>query len=197
MEKRKTLKPHQPVAVKDAAFLQNTTKASRRRPRQIPGAGLAPARWWSLHRFGLDRDHARSGWRLDQCLDLSHPGARQEPRHGAVRSCRPAWRDHRQEILGPWPAVPARGGPRRGSRAVHCRFRISAGRAIGIRVRRRHQGRADRDLSGTGDRPADPGARGDRLRGPYAAAIPRCRKDRSASSRDTTHRRRVRPRSWR
>ncbi len=137
----------------------------RRRPRQAAGADLAPPRRRSLHRLGLDRHHARSGRRLDQRLDLSRPGARQEQGHRAVRPWRPARRHHRQEVLGPGQDLPGRGGQRRGSGAVHRRLRVSAGRAIGIRVRRRHQGRADRDRFRAADRPADPGACRDRVRG--------------------------------
>ena len=41
MEKRKTLRPHQPVVVKAAAFLKNASKEGR--PRQVSGADLASA----------------------------------------------------------------------------------------------------------------------------------------------------------
>ena len=101
MEKRKTLQPHEPVPVQDAPFLANTATGRRCRPRQIPGAGLAPPRRRPVHRLGLDRHHARSGRRLDQCLDLPRPGARPEQGDRAVRPWRTARRDHREEILGP------------------------------------------------------------------------------------------------
>jgi 4-hydroxy-3-polyprenylbenzoate decarboxylase len=91
MEKRKTLRPHQPVVVKDAAFLKNASE-------EVDLARFPAPTWHRhdggpFHRLGLDRHHARSGRRLDQRLDLPHPGARQEQltvqfdhggRHGAI-----------------------------------------------------------------------------------------------------------------
>ena len=65
--------------------------------------------------------------------------------HDPVRPSRPPRRHHRQEILGPRHALPGRGGERRGPGAVHRGLRVSAGGRVGIRLRRRHQGRADRD----------------------------------------------------
>ena len=56
----------------------------------------------------------------------------------------PARRGHRQEILGHGQVLPGRRGQRRGPGAVHRRLRISARRPVGIRLRRRDQGRADR-----------------------------------------------------
>jgi len=67
------------------------------------------------------RHHARSGWWLDQCLDLSGAGARPRQatvqfdhagRHGAIIARRY------------WSAanLSARGGERRGPRAVHAGF---------------------------------------------------------------------------
>ena len=137
----------------------------RRRPRQAAGAHLAPPRRRALHRLGLDRHHARSRRRLDQRLDLSGAGAWPEQGDGAVRPRRPARRDHRQEILGSGQDLSGGGGQRRGPGAVHRRLRVSAGRPVGVRVRRRHQGRADRDLSGAADRPAAARACRDRARG--------------------------------
>ena len=165
MEKRKTLQPRPPVTVKDAAFLANTRDRRRRGPEQAAGADLASPRRRAVHRLGLDRDHARPGRRLDQRLDLSRAGAWQGPRHGAVRPRRPARRHHRQEILGCGQDLSGRGGQRRGPGAVHRRLRISARGTVGIRVRRRHQGRADRGRRRTADRPADPRACRDRVRG--------------------------------
>ena len=149
-----------------AAFLQNTMTGAEVDLAKFP----APV--WHRHDggpfigSGSIVDHARSRRRLDQRLDLSRPGPRPEQRDGAVRPCRPARRHHRQEILGPGQAVPARGRQRRGSGPVHRRFRISSSGPIGIRVRRRHQGRADRDPSGTADRAADSRAYRDRVRRP-------------------------------
>ena len=55
---------------------------------QAAGALLAPQGRRAVHRLGLDRDHARSGRRLDQRLDLSRAGARQEQGHDPVRPSR-------------------------------------------------------------------------------------------------------------
>ena len=44
MAKRQTLKPHKPVTVKDAAFLENSVERRRGRHAQAAGAGVAHAR---------------------------------------------------------------------------------------------------------------------------------------------------------
>ena len=46
--------------------------------------------WRPLYRLGQHRRDARPGHRLDQCVDLSGAGARQEPGHRSVRSSRAA-----------------------------------------------------------------------------------------------------------
>ncbi len=109
-------------------------------------------------------------------------------RHDPVRPSGPPRRDHRQEILGQGQVLPGRRGQRRGPGAVHRRLRISAGRPVGIRLRRRHQGRADR-----GDRRArSPACRCRRTPRSSSKASccrrarSRCRKARSASSPATT-----------
>ena len=164
MEKRKTLQPLAPALVKDAAFLQNTMQGDAVDLAKFPAPIWHRHDGGRVHRFGLDRDHARPRRRLDQRFDLSCSGARPEQGDRPVRPRRPARRHHRQEILGPGQALSAGGGQWRGPGAVHRRLRVPAHRTIGIRVRRRHQRRADRGLSRTADRPADPGARGDRAR---------------------------------
>ena len=108
------------------------------------GAALAPQGRRAVHRLRLAGHHARSGRRLDQRLDLPRAGARQEPRHHPVRPSRPPRRDDREEILGQGQVVPGRGGERPGPCPVHRRLRISARRPVGVRLRRRDQGRADR-----------------------------------------------------
>ena len=121
---------------------------------QAAGALLAPQGRRAVHRLRLDRHHARPGRRLDQRLDLPRAGARQEPGDDPVRPPRPPRRDHRQEILGQGQVLPGRGGERPGPGAVHRRLRISARRPVGIRLRGRDQGRADRGHAGPGDRAA-------------------------------------------
>ena len=158
------------------------------RPAQAAGALLAPQGRRALHRLRLDRHHARPGRRLDQRLDLSRAGARQEPGDDPVRPSRPPRRDHRQEILGQGQALPGRRGQRRGPGAVHRRLRIPARRPVGIRLRRRDQRRAAR-----GDRrPRSPDCRCRRRPRSSSKASccrparSRCRKARSASSPATT-----------
>ena len=123
------------------------------------------------HRLGLSIVIMRdpdSGWinasiyrvqvhtRNKVTIQFDHPG-----RHGAIIA---------QEILGPRQALPGRRGQRRGPGAVHRRLRISAGGPVGIRLRRRHQGRADRGDGRSGDRPAAAGAGRDHPRRRAAAA---------------------------
>ena len=165
MEKRKTLQPQQPVTVKDAAFLENTMTGA-----EVDLAKL-PAPTWHRHDGGpfigsgsivIMRD-PDGGWinasiyrvqvhgRNKLTVQFDHAG-----RHGAIIA-KKYWDQ------GKTCPVAVVNGEDPG--AVHRRFRVSADRAVGIRVRRRHQGRADRDLSRTADRPADPGARRDRVRG--------------------------------
>ena len=138
---------------------------------QAPGAGTGTARTAGRYigsgSIVIMRDPDR---RLDQRLDLSRAGARQEPVTDPVRPSRPPRRDHRQEILGRGQALPGRGGQRRGPGAVHRRLRISARRPVGIRFRRRDQGRADRSARRPGHRPAAAGARRDHPRRRVAAA---------------------------
>ena len=125
---------------------------------QIAGALLAPQGRRAVHRLRLDRDHARSGRRLDQRLDLSRAGAGPQPRDDPVRSPRPPWRGDRPEILEPPQALPGRGGQRPGPGAVRRRLRIPAGRPVGVRLRRRDQGCADRGDRRPAHRPAAAGA---------------------------------------
>ena len=145
-----------------AAFLANAAPPGPT-TWQAASADLAPPRRRAVHRSGpivIMRD-PDGGWinasiyRVQVLATASR----------SVRPRRPAWRGHRQEILGPGQDLPARGGQRRGPGAVHRRLRIPAGGAVGIRVRRRHQGRADRDRRRAADRPADPGPCRDRVRG--------------------------------
>ena len=169
MQKRQTLTPHKPVEVAKAPFLENSMRG-----RNVDLTKL-PAPYW--HRkdggpfigSGSHRHHARSRRRLDQRLDLPRAGARQEPGDDPVRPSRPPRRDHRQEILGQGQVLPGRRGQRRGPGAVHRRLRISARRPVGIRLRRRHQGRADRDAHGPAHRPAAAGAGRDHPRRRAAA----------------------------
>ena len=142
MQKRQTLKPHPPVEVGQGAVHGKLHARAERRPDETAGALLAPQGRRAVHRLGLDRHHARSGRRLDQRLDLPRPGARQEQGDDPVRPSRPPRRDHRQEILGQGQVLSGRRGQRRGPGAVHRRLRISARRPVGIRLRRRDQGRA-------------------------------------------------------
>ena len=97
-------------------------QGQRRRPRQVSGADLASPRRRPLHRLRLDRDHARSRRRLDQCLDLPRSGARPRQGHRAIRPCRPARRHYRQEILGAGQALSARDRQWRGPGAVRRRL---------------------------------------------------------------------------
>ncbi len=128
------------------------------RSRQAAGALLAQEGRRAVHRLRLDRDHARSGRRLDQRLDLSRAGARPQSRDDPVRPPRPPRRGDRPEILEPPQALPGRGGQRPGSGAVHRRLRIPAGRPVGVRLCRRDQGRADRGDRRPAQRPAAAGA---------------------------------------
>ena len=188
MKKRQTLKPQPPVETGKAAFMENSMRGRNVDMTQASGALLAPQGRRPVYRLGLHRHHARSGWRLDQRLDLPHPGARQEQGDDPVRPSGPARRDHREEILGQGQDVSGRRRERRGPGAVHRRLRISARRPVRIRLRRLDQGRAVRGHARPGHRPAAAGAGGDHPRGRVAAARarPRCRKARSASSPATT-----------
>ena len=96
-------------------------------------------------------------------------------RAGTVRSS--------QKILGQWPHLSRRGRERRGPCAVHRRLRVSAGRTVGVRLRRRDQGRAARNDPGRGYRPAaaSPGRNRPRRR-ILPTSKSRCRKARRASS---------------
>ena len=108
-----------------------------------------------------------SGWINASIYRIQVHGRQQSD--GAVRSRRPARRDHRQEILGSRRKLSARRRPRRGSCTVHRRLRISARRAFGIRVRRLDQRRADRSVRRTANRAADSRFCRDRFRGPAYA----------------------------
>ena len=199
MAKRQTLKLQAPVVVKDAPVLENSESGTK-----VDLATL-PAPYWHaqgrrpLYRHRLDRHHARSRWRLDQRLDLPRAGPRQDQGHDPVRSPGPPRRHHRQEILGPGQALPGRRGQRRGPGAVHRRLRVSAGRLVGVRLRRRHQGRAGRGVRRADDGSAAARARRDhpRRRSLAGRVRRRCRKDRSGSSPATTPPTSGPARSWR
>ena len=158
MAKRQTLKSHKPVTVKDAAFLENSVSGDAVDLRKLP----APV--WHSKDGGpyigsgsivIMRD-PDTGWINASIYRVQvHT---QEQGHRAVRSSGPARRDHRQEILGRGKVLSARRGQRHGPGAVHRRLRISRRRAIGIRVRRRDQGRAGRGDRRAEDRPAAAGA---------------------------------------
>ena len=188
MQRRQTLKPHRPVEVAKAPFMENSMRGRNVDLTQVAGALLAPQGRRAVHRLGLDRHHARPGRRLDQRLDLPRAGARQEPGDDPVRSSRPPRRDHRQEILGQGQVLPGRRGQWRGPGAVHRRLRISARRPVGIRLRRRDQRRAAGGVQRPRHRPAAAGAGRDHPRRRAAAGEQdsRCRKARSASSPATT-----------
>ena len=115
------LNAHKPVFVKEAAFLENSDVGDAVDLGKFPVPVWHREGWRTLYRLGQHRGDARSGHRLDQRVDLSRAGARQEPRHRPVRSSRPARRHHRQEVLGPRQALSDRGRERRGSRVVHRR----------------------------------------------------------------------------
>ena len=200
MEKRKTLQPQQPAVVKDAAFLQNTMQGAEVDLARFP----APV--WHRHDGGpfigsgsivIMRDPDRAtggGWinasiyrvqvhgRSKVTVQFDHAG-----RHGAIIA-RKYW-----EAGKPCPLAVVNGED---PALFIAGFEYLAGRAIGIRVRRRHQRRADRGPSRTADRSADPGAGRDRVRRPSSAdeRDERCRKGRSASSPAITPRRRGRRR---
>ena len=184
MVKRHTLKARDPVTVTDAAFLENA----------LLGADVDlekfPAPQWHRQDGGpyigsgslvVMRD-PDDGWINASIYRVQVHGPQQG--HGAVRPPGPARRHHRQEILGSGQALPARGRQRRGSGAIHRRLRISAGGPVGIRFRRRHQGRADRAMS-PGRRPGcrcRPTPRSSSKASCCRRAPKRCRKGRSASS---------------
>ncbi len=137
-----------PLRSRRPRFCEHSLSGKRRRPRQVSGADLASPRRRCLHRLGLDRDHARSGRRLDQRLDLSRAGARPEQGDSAVRPSPAGTAPSSPRNTGtqdkPCPVAVVNGED---PGAVHRRLRISACWAIGIRVRRRHQRRADRGAS--------------------------------------------------
>ena len=136
----------------------------RHRPVQDPGAALARARRRLLHRHRRHGDHARSRHRLDQLRRLSRAGARQEARHRDVLQGQ-ARRHDPEEVSRARPAVPGRGGVRHAPGAVHDRGPGNPARQERVRRGRRAAGRAGAGDHRAEDRPADPGARRDRLRG--------------------------------
>ena len=76
MKKRLNLKIHQPVTVKDAAFLENTDEGDAVDLAKFPVPVWHRKRRRTLHRLRQHCRHARPRYRLDQCLDLSRAGTR-------------------------------------------------------------------------------------------------------------------------
>ena len=71
----------------------------------IPGADLAPRRWWSVHRHGELQYHARSRHRQHQRWHVSQSGIRQERYRHPCRAAAPR-RYHQGKIYAARTALP-------------------------------------------------------------------------------------------
>ena len=171
----KEAKTFPPVEVKTGALLGERQDRRRHRPVQDPGAELARARRRLLHRHRRHGGDEGPRHRLDQLRRLSRAGARQEARHRDVLQGQ-ARRHDPEEVSRARPAVPGRGGVRHAPGAVHDRGPRNPARQERIRRGRRAAGRAGRSHHGAEDRPADPGARRDRVRGLHPSQRPHRRR---------------------